>query len=130
MAETTCSRAQRAALRKVPEMPLWRLAQPEHRTGEHFICRRQALEPPAGANDPPVPAPADGRFPLLTPSLPPSQKCVLYWPTEEDTYGPFRIRVQDVKEHPEYTVRQLSIQVPPSGARPGQVTPHFSGTQI
>ncbi|ELW47685.1 Tyrosine-protein phosphatase non-receptor type 7 [Tupaia chinensis] len=38
------------------------------------------------------------------------EKCVHYWPTEEETYGPFRIRVQDVKEHPEYTVRRLTIQ--------------------
>uniref|UniRef100_A0A8C6RT60 protein-tyrosine-phosphatase n=1 Tax=Nannospalax galili TaxID=1026970 RepID=A0A8C6RT60_NANGA len=38
------------------------------------------------------------------------EKCVHYWPTEEETYGPFRICIQDVKEHPEYTVRQLTIQ--------------------
>ncbi|XP_069315588.1 tyrosine-protein phosphatase non-receptor type 7 isoform X1 [Eulemur rufifrons] len=38
------------------------------------------------------------------------EKCVHYWPTEEETYGPFRLRVQDMKEHPEYTVRQLTIQ--------------------
>ncbi|XP_045392183.1 tyrosine-protein phosphatase non-receptor type 7 isoform X1 [Lemur catta] len=38
------------------------------------------------------------------------EKCVHYWPTEEETYGPFRLRVQDRKEHPEYTVRQLTIQ--------------------
>ncbi|KAM8950146.1 tyrosine-protein phosphatase non-receptor type 7 [Lycaon pictus] len=38
------------------------------------------------------------------------EKCVHYWPTEEETYGPFRIRIQDTKECPEYTVRQLSIQ--------------------
>ncbi|XP_070111997.1 tyrosine-protein phosphatase non-receptor type 7 isoform X3 [Equus przewalskii] len=47
---------------------------------------------------------------MLTQLRESKEKCVLYWPTEEDTYGPFRIRVQDVKEHPEYTVRQLSIQ--------------------
>ncbi|XP_012599897.2 tyrosine-protein phosphatase non-receptor type 7 isoform X3 [Microcebus murinus] len=38
------------------------------------------------------------------------EKCVHYWPTEEETYGPFRLRVQELKEHPEYTVRQLTIQ--------------------
>ncbi|XP_053463237.1 tyrosine-protein phosphatase non-receptor type 7 isoform X1 [Nycticebus coucang] len=38
------------------------------------------------------------------------EKCVHYWPTEEETYGPFRIRIQDMKEHAEYTVRQLTIQ--------------------
>uniref|UniRef100_A0A3Q1MNB6 protein-tyrosine-phosphatase n=1 Tax=Bos taurus TaxID=9913 RepID=A0A3Q1MNB6_BOVIN len=38
------------------------------------------------------------------------EKCVHYWPTEEETYGPFRIRVQDVRERPEYTVRTLTIQ--------------------
>uniref|UniRef100_A0A2K6GI55 protein-tyrosine-phosphatase n=1 Tax=Propithecus coquereli TaxID=379532 RepID=A0A2K6GI55_PROCO len=38
------------------------------------------------------------------------EKCVHYWPTEEETYGPFQLRVQDLKEHPEYTVRQLTIQ--------------------
>ncbi|KAG8518047.1 Tyrosine-protein phosphatase non-receptor type 7 [Galemys pyrenaicus] len=38
------------------------------------------------------------------------EKCVHYWPTEEETYGPFQIRIQEVKECPEYTVRQLSIQ--------------------
>ncbi|XP_057626053.1 tyrosine-protein phosphatase non-receptor type 7 isoform X1 [Chionomys nivalis] len=38
------------------------------------------------------------------------EKCVHYWPTEEETYGPFRVRIQDTKEHPEYTVRQLTIQ--------------------
>ncbi|KAJ8778528.1 hypothetical protein J1605_013497 [Eschrichtius robustus] len=38
------------------------------------------------------------------------EKCVHYWPTEEETYGPFRIHVQDVRESPEYTVRQLTIQ--------------------
>lgn len=38
------------------------------------------------------------------------EKCVHYWPTEEEAYGPFQIRIQDMKEHPEYTVRQLTIQ--------------------
>nr|XP_020737697.1 tyrosine-protein phosphatase non-receptor type 7 [Odocoileus virginianus texanus] len=38
------------------------------------------------------------------------EKCVHYWPTEEETYGPFRVRVQDVRECPEYTVRTLTIQ--------------------
>ncbi|XP_023404029.1 tyrosine-protein phosphatase non-receptor type 7 isoform X1 [Loxodonta africana] len=38
------------------------------------------------------------------------EKCVHYWPTEEETYGPFQIRIQDMKERPEYTVRQLTIQ--------------------
>ncbi|XP_059854948.1 tyrosine-protein phosphatase non-receptor type 7 isoform X1 [Delphinus delphis] len=38
------------------------------------------------------------------------EKCVHYWPTEEGTYGPFRIQVQDVRERPEYAVRQLTIQ--------------------
>ncbi|XP_030786036.1 tyrosine-protein phosphatase non-receptor type 7 isoform X2 [Rhinopithecus roxellana] len=38
------------------------------------------------------------------------RKCVHYWPTEEETYGPFQIRIQDMKECPEYTVRQLTIQ--------------------
>ncbi|XP_039083342.1 tyrosine-protein phosphatase non-receptor type 7 isoform X1 [Hyaena hyaena] len=38
------------------------------------------------------------------------EKCVHYWPTEEETYGPFRIRIQDTKECPEYTVRWLTIQ--------------------
>ncbi|XP_063649777.1 tyrosine-protein phosphatase non-receptor type 7 isoform X6 [Pan troglodytes] len=38
------------------------------------------------------------------------EKCVHYWPTEEETYGPFQIRIQDMKECPEYTVRQLTIQ--------------------
>ncbi|XP_043341257.1 tyrosine-protein phosphatase non-receptor type 7 isoform X2 [Cervus elaphus] len=42
------------------------------------------------------------------------EKCVHYWPTEEETYGPFRIRVQDVRERPEYTVRTLTIQTPES----------------
>ncbi|XP_072867740.1 tyrosine-protein phosphatase non-receptor type 7 isoform X5 [Chlorocebus sabaeus] len=40
------------------------------------------------------------------------EKCVHYWPTEEETYGPFQIRIQDMKECPEYTVRQLTIQAP------------------
>ncbi|XP_074241137.1 tyrosine-protein phosphatase non-receptor type 7 isoform X3 [Saimiri boliviensis] len=40
------------------------------------------------------------------------EKCVHYWPTEEEAYGPFQIRVQDMKECPEYTVRQLTIQAP------------------
>uniref|UniRef100_A0A8D1CWC6 protein-tyrosine-phosphatase n=1 Tax=Sus scrofa TaxID=9823 RepID=A0A8D1CWC6_PIG len=39
------------------------------------------------------------------------EKCVHYWPTEEETYGPFHIRIQDVRECPEYTVRRLSIQL-------------------
>ncbi|XP_058130941.1 tyrosine-protein phosphatase non-receptor type 7 isoform X2 [Dasypus novemcinctus] len=39
------------------------------------------------------------------------EKCVHYWPTEEETYGPFRICIRDVKERPEYTVRQLTIQL-------------------
>ncbi|XP_021097871.1 tyrosine-protein phosphatase non-receptor type 7 isoform X2 [Heterocephalus glaber] len=39
------------------------------------------------------------------------EKCVHYWPTEEETYGPFQIRTQDMKECPEYTVRQLSVQL-------------------
>ncbi|XP_014649635.1 PREDICTED: tyrosine-protein phosphatase non-receptor type 7 isoform X2 [Ceratotherium simum simum] len=47
---------------------------------------------------------------MLTQLRESKEKCVLYWPMEEETYGPFRIRVQDVKECPEYTVRQLSIQ--------------------
>ncbi|XP_051854608.1 tyrosine-protein phosphatase non-receptor type 7 isoform X1 [Antechinus flavipes] len=38
------------------------------------------------------------------------EKCVHYWPTEEESYGPFQIRVQDVKERPEYIVRHLTIQ--------------------
>ncbi|XP_005375261.1 PREDICTED: tyrosine-protein phosphatase non-receptor type 7 isoform X1 [Chinchilla lanigera] len=38
------------------------------------------------------------------------EKCVHYWPTEEETYGPFQIRIQDMKERPEYTVRHLTIQ--------------------
>ncbi|XP_052592992.1 tyrosine-protein phosphatase non-receptor type 7 isoform X1 [Peromyscus californicus insignis] len=38
------------------------------------------------------------------------EKCVHYWPTDEETYGPFQIRIQSMKEHPEYTVRQLTIQ--------------------
>ncbi|XP_048665639.1 tyrosine-protein phosphatase non-receptor type 7 isoform X1 [Marmota marmota marmota] len=38
------------------------------------------------------------------------EKCVHYWPTKEETYGPFQIRIQDTKECPEYTVRQLTIQ--------------------
>ncbi|XP_026951876.1 tyrosine-protein phosphatase non-receptor type 7 isoform X1 [Sagmatias obliquidens] len=38
------------------------------------------------------------------------EKCVHYWPTEEGTYGPFRIQVQDVRERPEFAVRQLTIQ--------------------
>ncbi|XP_046320007.1 tyrosine-protein phosphatase non-receptor type 7 isoform X5 [Marmota monax] len=38
------------------------------------------------------------------------RKCVHYWPTKEETYGPFQIRIQDTKECPEYTVRQLTIQ--------------------
>ncbi|XP_073904744.1 tyrosine-protein phosphatase non-receptor type 7 isoform X3 [Castor canadensis] len=38
------------------------------------------------------------------------EKCVHYWPTDEETYGPFRICIRDLKEHPEYTVRQLTIQ--------------------
>ncbi|XP_025141036.1 tyrosine-protein phosphatase non-receptor type 7 isoform X6 [Bubalus bubalis] len=38
------------------------------------------------------------------------EKCVHYWPTEEEAYGRFRIRVQDVRECPEYTVRTLTIQ--------------------
>ncbi|XP_032144631.1 tyrosine-protein phosphatase non-receptor type 7 isoform X2 [Sapajus apella] len=38
------------------------------------------------------------------------EKCVHYWPTEEEAYGPFQIRIQDMKECPEYTVRQLTIQ--------------------
>lgn len=47
------------------------------------------------------------------------EKCVHYWPTEEEAYGRFRIRVQDVRECPEYTVRTLTIQVPgAAGAGP------------
>lgn len=42
------------------------------------------------------------------------EKCVHYWPTEEEAYGRFRIRVQDVRECPEYTVRTLTIQTPES----------------
>lgn len=38
------------------------------------------------------------------------EKCVHYWPTEEEAYGPFQIRIQGMKEHPEYTVRHLTIQ--------------------
>ncbi|XP_042085429.1 tyrosine-protein phosphatase non-receptor type 7 isoform X2 [Ovis aries] len=38
------------------------------------------------------------------------EKCAHYWPAEEETYGPFRVRVQDVRERPEYTVRTLTIQ--------------------
>lgn len=38
------------------------------------------------------------------------EKCVHYWPTEEATYGPFRVCLQDERELPEYTVRQLTIQ--------------------
>lgn len=39
------------------------------------------------------------------------EKCVHYWPTEEEgSFGPFRICSQAVKEHPEYTVRQLTMQ--------------------
>ncbi|XP_055966564.1 tyrosine-protein phosphatase non-receptor type 7 isoform X2 [Sorex fumeus] len=39
------------------------------------------------------------------------EKCVHYWPTEEEaSYGPFRISSRAVKEHPEYTVRQLAMQ--------------------
>ncbi|KAG3258396.1 protein tyrosine phosphatase, non-receptor type 7, transcript variant X2 [Ictidomys tridecemlineatus] len=38
------------------------------------------------------------------------EKCVHYWPTKEETYGPFQISIQDTKECPEYTVRQLTIQ--------------------
>ncbi|XP_075396644.1 tyrosine-protein phosphatase non-receptor type 7 isoform X1 [Tenrec ecaudatus] len=38
------------------------------------------------------------------------EKCVHYWPTEEEVYGSFRICTQHMKECPEYTVRQLTIQ--------------------
>ncbi|XP_054432511.1 tyrosine-protein phosphatase non-receptor type 7 [Pteronotus mesoamericanus] len=38
------------------------------------------------------------------------EKCVHYWPTDEGTYGPFRLRVQEERELPEYTVRRLTIQ--------------------
>ncbi|XP_072804946.1 tyrosine-protein phosphatase non-receptor type 7 isoform X1 [Vicugna pacos] len=38
------------------------------------------------------------------------EKCVHYWPTEEETYGPFHICTQDVRECSEYTVRQLTVQ--------------------
>ncbi|XP_055000593.1 tyrosine-protein phosphatase non-receptor type 7 isoform X2 [Sorex araneus] len=39
------------------------------------------------------------------------EKCVHYWPAGEETsYGPFRIGSRAVKEHPEYTVRQLTMQ--------------------
>ncbi|XP_060034522.1 tyrosine-protein phosphatase non-receptor type 7 isoform X2 [Erinaceus europaeus] len=39
------------------------------------------------------------------------EKCVHYWPMEEDTYGPFQICIRDMKECPEYTVRHLTIQL-------------------
>ncbi|XP_010643387.1 tyrosine-protein phosphatase non-receptor type 7 isoform X2 [Fukomys damarensis] len=48
---------------------------------------------------------------MLTQLRESKEKCVHYWPTEEETYGPFRIRTQDMKECPEYTVRQLSVQL-------------------
>ncbi|XP_036091419.1 tyrosine-protein phosphatase non-receptor type 7 isoform X2 [Rousettus aegyptiacus] len=38
------------------------------------------------------------------------EKCVRYWPTKEDTYGPFRICSQEEEERPEYTVRRLAVQ--------------------
>lgn len=47
---------------------------------------------------------------MLTQLRESKEKCVHYWPTDEDTYGPFRIRVQEERELPEYTVRQLTIQ--------------------
>ncbi|KAF6073609.1 protein tyrosine phosphatase non-receptor type 7 [Phyllostomus discolor] len=47
---------------------------------------------------------------MLTQLRESKEKCVHYWPTEEDTYGPFRIRVQEERELPEYSVRRLSIQ--------------------
>lgn len=47
---------------------------------------------------------------MLTQLQESKEKCVHYWPTEEETYGPFRIRTRDKKEHPEYTVQHLTIQ--------------------
>lgn len=38
------------------------------------------------------------------------EKCVRYWPTEEDTYGPFRVCSREEEELPEYTVRRLALQ--------------------
>lgn len=74
---------------------------------------RGQVSSPLGGRETPrgAPDPADRPRPL-TPSPPPAQKCVHYWPTEEETYGPFHVRVQDVRERPEYTVRTLTIQVP------------------
>ncbi|XP_029429653.1 tyrosine-protein phosphatase non-receptor type 7 [Rhinatrema bivittatum] len=39
------------------------------------------------------------------------EKCVLYWPDQEGTYGQFRILVQDTRDYVEYTVRDLTIQL-------------------
>ncbi|XP_037016924.2 tyrosine-protein phosphatase non-receptor type 7 isoform X1 [Artibeus jamaicensis] len=47
---------------------------------------------------------------MLTQLRESKEKCVHYWPTDEDTYGPFRIRVQEERELPEYSVRRLTIQ--------------------
>ncbi|XP_066109630.1 LOW QUALITY PROTEIN: tyrosine-protein phosphatase non-receptor type 7 [Saccopteryx bilineata] len=47
---------------------------------------------------------------MLTQLRESKEKCVHYWPIDEDRYGPFRICVQEERKLPEYTVRQLSIQ--------------------
>ncbi|XP_042538288.1 LOW QUALITY PROTEIN: tyrosine-protein phosphatase non-receptor type 7 [Dipodomys spectabilis] len=47
---------------------------------------------------------------MLTQLCEGKEKCVHYWPTQEENYGPFQIRIQDLNEHPEYTVRRLVIQ--------------------
>ncbi|XP_008158195.2 tyrosine-protein phosphatase non-receptor type 7 [Eptesicus fuscus] len=47
---------------------------------------------------------------MLTQLRESKEKCVHYWPTDEDTYGPFRIRLREERELPEYTVRRLTVQ--------------------
>ncbi|KAJ1139360.1 hypothetical protein NDU88_005735 [Pleurodeles waltl] len=39
------------------------------------------------------------------------EKCFHYWPEKEGTYGRYEIRIQDLKEYAEYTVRELVIEL-------------------
>lgn len=39
------------------------------------------------------------------------QKCELYWPEKDGSYGRFEVRVSIVKECDGYTIRDMIIQV-------------------
>lgn len=47
---------------------------------------------------------------MLTQLRESKEKCVRYWPADEDAYGPFRIRLREERELPEFTVRRLTVQ--------------------